>query len=168
MAEKVQQTSVSFEQLLSQFPEIELPVVLGEDTHHVFSRENDPLHAAVIDQFLLPLEEEEMDEMTEFVPCFRLPGTKDYRAIVYWKAGLLHYQYRLVTYDKKGNFIDGKVIAGTTFDGEDVTRSMATITDQYQVYIVSGQQQFQLDDYDAKMSTAVRFQISNGGKIVEL
>jgi hypothetical protein len=168
MAEKVQQTEVPFARFLARFPEVELPLVLGEDTHHVFSQENEPLPAAVIEQFLVPLEEEPLDDMTEFVPCFRLPGTKGYLGIVYWKAGLLHYQYRLVTYDKKGNFIDEKVVAGTTIEGGEVTRSMATFTEEYQIYIVSGQQQLQLNDYDAQQSTAVRFQLSNGGKIVEL
>lgn len=168
MAQEVPSTQLSFAQFLLRFPEVELPVVLGEEAHHLFSRENEPLTSAAIEHYLLPLETEEADEMTEFVACFRLPGTKNYQTIVYWKAGLLNYQYRLVTFGPNGGLIDHKVIAGTTFDGDDITRSVATITERRQIYIVSGQQQFQLDEYKADQSTAVRFQLSTGGKIVEM
>ncbi len=157
-----------FVHFLERFPTLDLPITLGEESHLTFSRENKPLPGAMIDAFLLPLEGEVPDDMTEFVPCFQLPGTKGYAAIVYWKAELLNYQYKVVTFDPKGNFIDQKVIAGTYFDGEEMTQSMATLTDELQIYIVSGQGQVFLDDYSAATSTANRFQLAGNGKIVEL
>ena len=53
----------SFEQFLEFFPMVALPFTLGEDTHMLFSKENDPIPAAAIYRFILPIEgEDEMDE----------------------------------------------------------------------------------------------------------
>ena len=65
----------SFEEFLSCFPPVELPFTLGEDTHMLFSKENDPIPGAVIAEYILPLEgEEELDEVTEYIACFALPS----------------------------------------------------------------------------------------------
>lgn len=161
---------VSFSHYLEKFPVVELPFTVGSETHHLFSQSNDPLPMQMIGQFILPLEEEEgMDDITEYIACFSLPATKHYVALVYWRAGLLQYQYRLVVYQPKtGEVIDHKVIAGTYFDGTDLTQSAATITEHHTIYIVSGQQQDGMDEYQASSSTASRFQIGEHGKIVEL
>lgn len=159
----------SLTQFIACFPPVALPFTLGEDTHHLFSSENDPIPAAVIEAFILPLEgENEMDEVTEYIACFSLPTPPDYHAIVYWKAGLLNYQYKLVTFDKKGNFIDEKVIAGTTYDGVELTQTMAVLQEDLMIYLVSGQSQIVYADYTASNSTANRLQLSDEGKIVEL
>ena len=159
----------SFEQFLSYFPAVGLPFTLGEDTHHLFSTENKPLPGVVIGTFILPIEgEEESDEMTEFIACFQLPNTGNFHAVVYWRAELLNYQYRLVTFDTKGNLIDQKVIAGTTYDGADLTQTMAVIQEDLLIYLVSGQSQVVVEDYAAATSTANRLQLSDEGKIVEL
>lgn len=159
----------TFNDLLSRFPSVDLPITLGVDTHHDFSQNNPPLSQALIDNFILPLESEEADELTEFIACFQLPATEQYRAVVYWRAGLLNYQYTLVTFDPKGQFIDQRVIAGTYYDGDQLTQSMATVTEELQVYIVSGQGQAEsFEDYSAASSTAYRLQIGTGGKIVNL
>lgn len=160
--------AISFKSFLKQFPATKFPIILGEDTHLVFSQKNDPLSEAVIVQHILPLEGDVMDDMTEFVACFSLPKKDDFYTIVYWKAALLDYQYKLVTYDKKGNLIDQKVIAGTFLNGEDITQSMATITEEYEIYMVSGQNQIEVLDYKADQSTANRFQLATNGKIVEM
>ena len=158
----------SFEQFLTYFPMVELPFTLGEDTHHLFSQENKPLPPAVVETFILPLEGEEPDEMTEYIACFQLPASGKYHAVVYWKAGLLNYQYRLATFDTKGNFIAEKVIAGTTYDAAELTQTMAVIQEELLIYLVSGQSQVALEEYAAATSTANRLQVSDEGKIVEL
>lgn len=159
----------SFEQFLEFFPAVALPITLGEDTHMLFSKENDPLPAAAIRSYILPIEGDgEVDEMTEFIACFELPASDKFHAVVYWRASLLNYQYRLVTFDTKGNLIDEKVIAGTTFDGADLTQTMAVIQEDLLIYLVSGQSQVVVEDYAAANSTANRFQVSDEGKIVEL
>lgn len=159
----------SFEEFLNSFPPVELPFTLGEDTHLLFSKENDPIPGAIIAEFILPLEgEEETDEVTEYIACFALPTPKQYHAIVYWKAGLLNYEYKLFTFDTKGNVIDQKVIAGTTYDGIELTQTMAAIQEDLLIYLVSGQSQLVYEEYTAANSTANRLQITEEGKIVEL
>lgn len=160
---------ISFKHFLEKFPVVDLPITLGEDTHHTFSQENDPLPMLMIEQFILPLEDEEMDELTEYVPCFRLPAQQEYEAVVYWKAELLSYQYQLVTFGKKEEkLIDKRVIGGSFFDGEQMTRSVATIKEDGQIIIASGQEDPSHPDFEAANSTAYRLQISTKGKIVNL
>lgn len=159
----------SFAQFLEYFPPVELPFTLGEDTHHLFSQQNKPLPPAVIGHYILPIEgEEDPDEMTEFIACFQLLTSGKFHAVVYWKASFLNYHYQLATFDTKGNLISAKVIAGTTFDGADLTQTMAVIQKELLIYLVSGQSQVVVEGYAAANSTANRLQISDEGKIVEL
>jgi len=75
---------VSFTTFLKKFPPVSLPVTLGSDTHIEFSRANSPLDPLEIEDYILPLEENEMDEFTEFIPCFCIPDTADFIGIVYY------------------------------------------------------------------------------------
>lgn len=154
-----------FEQFVECFPEINLPITLGEDTHFVFSKNNQPLNQAVIQEFIEPLEEEIFDDTTEVVPCFRLSGTKDFHAIVYWKAQLMSYQYIMVTFDKWGGLIDKKTIAGTFSDGFQLTQSVATINENRQIYVASGQSEADQEDYEAANSSVQRMAILEDGQI---
>lgn len=158
----------TFTDFLKRFPLIELPTTLGEETHHIFSTQNDPIPIQIIDTFILPIEGEESDPLTEFIACFQLPMPEGFYAIVYWKAELLNYQYKLVTFDTKGNRVDERVIAGTTFINDELTQAAAIIKEDLQIYIVSGQSQLAVEEYKASTSTANRFQLSTNGKIVEL
>lgn len=166
MAQK--QLKVSFQHFLEKFPEVELPLTLGEDTHHVFSQKNDPIPPLMIEEYILPLEDEEVDEFTEFIACFRLPAQKEYQAIVYWKAGLLNYQYMLATFGKDEKLIDKRVIGGTYYDGEQLTQSVATVKEDGQIIIASGQTDPHREDFEAANTTAYRVQIGTKGKIVNL
>lgn len=159
----------TFDAFLSYFPPVELPFTLGEDTHHLFSGENLPLPALIIAHFILPIEEMmETDDLIEFVPCFALPTGTAFHAIVYWKADLLDYQYRLATFSKQGQLIAARTIAGMTYDGEEITQTMASIQDDMVIYMVSGQQQAGTIDYTAAASTATRLQVATDGTITEL
>ncbi len=158
----------TFTDFLGRFPLIELPTTLGEESHHIFSSENDPIPIQIIDTFILPIENEESNPLTEYIACFQLPMPQGFHAIVYWKAELLNYQYKLVTFDTKGNKVDERVIAGTTYLDDELTQSVAIIKEDLQIYVVSGQSQIELEEYKASSSTANRFQLSTNGKIVEL
>lgn len=157
---------ISFQHFLEKFPEVEFPITLGEDTHHFFSSKNDPLPGLMIEQFILPVEEEEVDEFTEFVACFRLPAQKEYQAIVYWRAGLLNYQYQLVTFGKDEKMIDKRVIGGSFYDGDQLTQSVATLEEDGQIIVASGQNDPHEENPDASKTTAYRLQIGTKGKIV--
>jgi len=163
----MEQKKIRFSHYLKYFPELELPITLGEETHHAFSQKNEPLPALAIQQFILPLEgEEEVDELTEYIPCFKIPKTDGFYAIVYWKAGLLNYQYMLVTYEPKGKLIDQRVIAGTFSDGESMTNSVATIEEDWMIYVVTGHSAKADEVYDAGHSTTIDLEILPDGSII--
>ncbi|MFT7452566.1 MAG: hypothetical protein ACI9VN_003301, partial [Patescibacteria group bacterium] len=92
----IKKQQATFKDFLQKFPKISLPVTLTEDSHHDFSKTNDPIPALMVEEFLMKLETEEVDEFTEYIPCFRIPKTDGFTAIVYFKAGLLNYEYNLL------------------------------------------------------------------------
>ena len=155
---------VSFHTYLKKFPPVELPVTLGSDTHLDFSRSNKPLDPLEIEDYIMPLEQE-VDEFTEFIPCFCLPDTDTFIAIVYFKAGLMDYQYRIVSYDKKGAVISNEVIAGVFSNGTMIARSVATIDPSWTIHIVSGQGKADASAYDPMESTSKELEIFKDGMI---
>lgn len=168
MDEPRRQPRVSFSHFIDKFPEVTLPITLAEEAHHAFSQQNDPLQPQIIEQFILPLEGQPMDDFTEFVPCMRIPETHDFHAIIYWRAMLMSYQYTLATFNKKGELIDKQVIAGTFSHGDTLITSVATIEDDWMIYIVSGQSQASgSKEFDPAQSTATRLALLPDGKITE-
>ncbi|MCB0568957.1 MAG: hypothetical protein KDC66_04305 [Phaeodactylibacter sp.] len=165
MEQTKQPPKINFAHFLGKFPEVELPVTLGEESHHAFSQENEPMPPMMIEQFILPVEQAPADDYTEFVPCMKVPKTGDFHAIIYWRAGLLNYQYTLATFTNKGEWIDKRVIAGTFSDGETLTTSVATIDEDWMIYIVSGNAGGNGTAYDASSSTAYKLELLPDGKI---
>lgn len=158
---------MTFNQFINLFPEVKLPVSITEETASEFSLENAPFPQKAIEDFLLPIEED-ADELTEFVPGFRIPGLKDAHALLYWKAGLLNYQYVLVTFEKNGKLIDRQVIAGTASDGSIVVRTVAQIDEDRTIYMVSGAFVGSEEDYEADQSTAKELELLPDGRMIEL
>jgi len=162
------QPKISFQHFLEKFPEVQLPITLGEDSHHAFSKRNDPLSPLMIEQFIEPIEEKEHDEFTEFIPCLRIPKTDDFHAIIYWRAMLLSYEYTLATFSKKGELIEDRVIAGTFSNGDLLVSSVANIEDDWMIYIVSGKSKAdKQDSFDPKNTTATTLELLPEGNIVE-
>jgi hypothetical protein len=102
------------------------------------------------------------------VPCFRVADTKEFYALVYWKAELMSYQYILVTFDKWGQLIGKKAIAGTFSDGMQLTQSVATINEKRQIYVASGQSDASQIDFQAANSSVQRMSILDDGQIALL
>ena len=128
-----------FADFVAKFPPIPMPVTLGEDTHHVFSAENEPLSDSLIIQFILPTDPEAADdEFTEYVPCFAIDNTERFIALVWWKATLLNYEYVLATFTDKGELIDRRIIAYTRVNEGNVHRAVATIDEEWVIYIAEG------------------------------
>ena len=155
---------VSFSTYLKKFPPLELPVTLGADTHIEFSRANSPLDPLEIEDYIVPLEGEP-DEFTEFIPCFCLPDTDTFIAIVYFKAGLMDYQYRIVSYDKNGTVVSNEVIAGLFSNGTMLAQSFATIDSSWTIHIISGQGKANTTSYDPTESTSKELEIFKDGVI---
>jgi hypothetical protein len=157
---------VKFQNYLEKFPIIDLPITLSDDLHMTFSQENDPFNALMIEQYISEVEGEMPDDFTEFIPCFKIPETHDFHAIVYWKASLMNYQYVMACYDKAGNLLDKRILGGTYSDGKIVTKSVVTIDPDWMIYVVTGQVEGSDKIYDATGSTAFDLELLPDGRIV--
>ena len=162
------QQKVDFNHFLEKFPELELPVTLSEESQLEFSRQNEPLPPLMVAQFILPLEEEQPDELTEYIACFRLPETHVFHALVYWRGALLDYQYILVTFTKEGRPIDKRPIAGTFSDGRSLTRTITTIDEDWEILMVSGHLATEKQVYKASSTTTKRLELLPDGRIVNI
>jgi hypothetical protein len=162
----IKKQQATFKDFLQKFPKISLPVTLTEDSHHDFSKTNDPIPALMVEEFLMKLETEEVDEFTEYIPCFRIPKTDGFTAIVYFKAGLLNYEYNLLTFNKDGLSIDKKVIAATKVDGNQLQRTVATIEDDWIIYCVRGVTAADNPIYDSTTSESLHLELLATGEII--
>jgi hypothetical protein len=152
-----------FVDFVSKFPSVAPPIILGEDTHHVFSTENEPLSRGLIEQFILPLDPDS-DDYTEYVPCLAVDCAEEFVAVVWWKAGLLRYEYILATFTEKGVPIQNKAIAYTRVNGEQIQRAVATIDEELCIHIAEGAS---LDDevFDPTSSRTRHIVILEDGRI---
>jgi hypothetical protein len=154
-----------FEDFLQYFPEVKLPVTLTEGSYQEFSAVLPPLPVAMIEQFLMSAEEED-DGMTEYIPCFRLPDVAGYKALVYWKAGLLNYEYIVQTYTNDGRgIIDNHVVAGTFVNGTEITQAVARIDPDRMIYTATGLLEEENDFAEASNNTISIVEIFENGSI---
>lgn len=126
-----------FSTLITKFPKAKLPMRLTPDAYREFEKTNKPLSVDTITRFLVD-EGEAIDEFTEFIPCCRLPDTPKFYGLVYWQAGLMEYHYVLITFDKKGQVINKKRIAGTIPDNNSFKVVVATITSSSKIEAKEG------------------------------
>jgi hypothetical protein len=169
MAAFASETSFEITDLLQFFPVITLPVTLGEDTHHDFSQHNEPLPGELVRQFLPSGDSEPDDEeVTEYVPCFRIEDAGNFYTLVYWRAALLSYSYHLATFSARGDLIDHKIIAGTFYAQSVLTQSMATISEAHIIYIVMGQSAPTQATFDAGSSAVNHLRITEEGTLEEV
>ncbi len=162
---------LSFDVFVDKFPEIKLPVSLSEEQASEFAGINDPLPERLIREHLQPTAQmygDFDDELTEYVPCLRIPDLTDFIALVVWRASLEGYRYILHTFERGGKVIDRAVIGGTFWEGGVITRSVARIDEDLTIYIVSGQTTGEFEGFDPASSTTRELEILPDGKIVEL
>jgi hypothetical protein len=129
---------MSFDQFLSNFPEVEPPFVITEVSIDSFRQTNDYLSDSTINEWIIPIEGEDPDEFTEFFPCLRLPIQEKFQAIIYWKASLLRYEYILATLTLKGELINKKVISGMLIQDNLIIKSVANIDEDLIIHIMTG------------------------------
>jgi hypothetical protein len=153
---------IDFSYFLEQFEMVELPITIREETFEECSENVPPLPSALIDQYLAT--DEEDDGMTEYIACFQLPRLKEFKAIIFWKAGLLSYEYILATYQNDGLPIDAKVIAGTAVEGEKMIQSIATIDTELIIHIATGIGTTE-GIFDAAQSAMHQLEITPEGRI---
>ena len=154
----------AFDAFLESFQEIDLPITLTEDLSVLFSAENKPLKSEHIAEFLAPIDSE-IDEFTEFVPCFKLKDIHQFEVIVYWKAMLMEHKYVMATYSPAGVSIDVRAVSVISHDDSGVTRSIATIDEDWQIVIAKGVESDDVE-YDPTSSKMLVLEIMPDGKIM--
>ena len=164
----MKEARIRFSDFIKLFPVVDLPITLTNESHHDFSKHNPPLPTAFSEAFLKSIDQEGVDEFTEYLACFRLPKTEKFHAVVYWKASLLNYNYTLVTYDKKGNLIEKKKIAGTNVSGNKLVQSVATIDEEWTIFIAGGAGDFDEKSYNPSNTQSFTLQLLPTGEFAEL
>ncbi|MBX2816554.1 MAG: hypothetical protein KTR24_11165 [Saprospiraceae bacterium] len=157
---------INFRTLLSYFPTIDLPVQLTDETHHVFSRENKILPGDFLHTFFIR-DEDEVDEFTEYLPCFRIDQFEECAALVIWRAQLMDYAYLVFTFDKKGSPIAQQVIAGTRSNGKTILTRQAKIDEDGIISVVEGVGAPDGSSYDPAQSRSFSFEIMETGDILQ-
>lgn len=158
--------NITLEELLSFFPEIELPIEVTEDLVMTADTVNKVLPAIIIEEFIVKWESsEEFDEFTEFVPILQIQGLEEFHGLIYWKGGLMRYEYILVTLDKLGNLISRKPVASTLSDGKTVKKSVAKIDEDLIIHIMAGENQAN-GKYDPANSQAFNMEVIHTGDII--
>lgn len=152
------------ERILHYFPETQLPVMISEDHLSEYENNADAFPQHFIDEVIMTWEKD-VDEFTEFIPCFQLPKEEKFNAVVYWKGGLLKYDFVLVTLDKKGELISKKSIASTVVNDKTIKKSVASIEPDLIINIIAGQT-VDGDEYDPTMSKAFAMEILPSGEII--
>lgn len=154
-----------FETFLESFPEIDLPITLTEDLSATFSSENRPLRDADIAKFIHTIDAN-IDEFTEYVPCFQLPESPHFKAVVFWKAMLMENKYVLALYSLQGEPLDAKVLSLIQHNSLGITRSVATIDEDWNIVIVKGTTKTNDQSYDPTLSKIVSLEITPEGRIL--
>ncbi len=165
MQDKTKPVTVS--ELLQFFPEVELPVVFTDETLNVFSQENPPIPNTII-QTVIAQWEGELDEFTEIIPCVLVDSNEDYHAIVYWKGGLLKYEFILLTINAREEtptMISRKIIGSTVTENEIIKKSVASIDPDMIIHIIAGAGSSQ-GEYSADQSQAFTMEIQTTGDIL--
>ena len=154
-------------EFLQFFPEVDLPVVFTDETLNVFSNENPPIPNTIL-QTVITEWEGELDEYTEVVPCVLVDSNEDFHAFVYWKGGLLKYEFILLTIDAREEtpkLISRKVIGSTVTENEMIKKSVASIDPDMIIHIIAGAGSSQ-GDYSADQSQAFTMEIQTTGDIL--
>ena len=153
-----------FSDLLSYFEEVKPPLIINEETIEHIKDMVKPIPQFLIDRFVSGWEAE-LDEYTEIVPCFSLTISDECRAIVYWKASLMKYEYVLLTFDKKDALVARKVICGTIVDGDIIKKSVAKIDEDLIVHIQAGATYID-QEFDGLNSQSFDMEILESGDIL--
>lgn len=160
--------SKTFETFLKFFPTVELPIILSEEYQNEINKTNDVMPQVLLEQYIIPFHEE-VDELTEFIPCCKLPKGKDFYALVYWKAEFLQYSHYMITYTQKGELIDHCLLSSTTIVDNTLLRSVATIDLDWHVHVMAGEMSTEVGAiYDATKSKQLLFEIEENGSITPI
>ncbi len=132
-------TKASMAVFMEYFPEIIPPLTVTNEAIKDISKNNKTLPGVFIQEYFQSWHGE-LDEFTEYIPCFSLEEEEKFYAIVYWKGSLLSHEFYLATIDKRTQkLINKKVIAGTISDGIKVIDCVAKIEEDKSVHVMIGE-----------------------------
>lgn len=99
----------------------------------------------------MPFEGDEIDEFTEYIPYGRIDGTREFQAIIYWKAGVLRYEFILATFTPDGQPINHAIVGGTRYEDEGAIHSVAVVDENLHITIAEGMiDEHNADDYETQ------------------
>lgn len=156
---------LSFEAFLERFDKQELPLQITENTYRQFNELNEPLADIVVSSFIKRIGKDE--DLAEYVPVMRLPDTESVIGLIFWRAGLMQYDYYLATYSQAGELLDQRCVASTKYDDKHITRSIIKIDEEGLVFVVTGDQSLESKDYEAGSSKHSYFEVLPDGSIQE-
>lgn len=157
----------SLELFLDFFPVVELPVTITEESQRAFERENEVLSQPLIEKFLLLETEDNQEEFTEYIPCFKVPETAGIHAVVYWRARLMEYEFFLLTLDKEGNHLDQKRIAGLFSNNDKLLRMVSTIDRDWIIHVIIGESSLDDETFDPSSTMDFSFELLATGEIIQ-
>lgn len=157
--------SISLDEFLSFFPLVDLPIALSDEIISQISKANKILPVIAITTFMSQWEPE-LDDATEIMACCQLPPEEKYYSLVYWKAGLMSYEFILVTIDKEANLIQKKVIAGIISNGITIKQSTAKIEDDLTINIMVGEKKVDDLHYDPQNSQSYYVEVLPNGQMM--
>ena len=128
----------SFSEFLSFFPKATLPLTIQHSDHHHFSKSNDPLTEALLQTYVIPNLDFEIDEFTEFLPCLKFESTPGMYHLVLWSARLMHYSFYVMNFNQQGMFLDLADVAGFYTDENKIIQKMAHIDAEGNLFLVEG------------------------------
>lgn len=158
-----------FEDFLSYFPLIELPVNISSEYFSIFSSFNKPLPWLLTDKFLIDenkdISEEDYSE-TEYIACFRLNENQNFNAVVYLKISLLTYEYYLHTFDNAGRTISTQVISSLNSDGSIIKETAAMIDESLRIWKMESVSDGSFN-FDPANNLFESFYLSESGEIIK-
>jgi len=154
-----------FQDFLSLFPEITLPVTLREDSYEEFSLER-PISQEFIEHFFPFSANDTDDDTVEYLPCFSIPQTKGFHAIVFWKAQPLEYTYTIATYTPQGQLISQKNLGGTKIHGNSIIQSVIHIDEDWTIKVAVGAADADHGLFDASQSMTINIELLPDGELI--
>jgi hypothetical protein len=153
-----------FTEFIEFFPLLQLPLSLLPDFSLIPS-ETTPIPGAMIEAFILPFEGDEVDEYTEYIPYGRIEGIRDFQALIYWKAGVMQYEFILATYSNSGHLLSHAIIGGLRSDQEGILHSVAVIEEDMSITIAEGLSVNEQESFDASNTSTYQMNIQADGFI---
>ncbi len=153
-----------FAEYIEFFPIPELPFSLLPDITQIPSGAL-PLPAVMLDAYIFPFEGDEVDEYTEYIPYGRIAGTKDFHALIYWKASVMQYEFILATYGSEGNLLSHAIIGGLRSDQEGILHSVAIINEDMSITIAEGLSLEEEESLDISKTNTYQMAIKPDGYI---